>query len=438
MATEYTEARIREARLIVARPEQVLAELEKYGDALKSRVYSGDKDLERSLLARNEPLIDLELARYARELEVVAALYQKSRATPTDLLNERYLYGLGVACLSNEVAEYPFTHFPENIIGEEETARLIAENGGAEIAALVSNRNFAQKIEALYKNEGLFASLSDERRCGMVHLSITNPRLITNERSEYGPDGEYMGIHKAILTMIASVPTTEYWLRTLRALLDQLDPGDLCSPADGPITPILERWAQAPASEKDTSQDGYFTTLSMRDEFRCLVAAMYGRHYLGKDDKLPSSIFSLNLDGEILRCAYYGSAQLTEKEMRSGFDRDQDVYLLSVLCNDSVYHKPTLRKLLEGEQLHGNLRYTYRRRCEQIHKRYPAFDPRPVSEWLIEESPPESEELTILRQLETTVAGITKAVKSIQTWIFWGSLVLGALGVAQYLKRCTE
>lgn len=373
---------------------------------------------------------------------MVAALYQKSRVTPTDLLNERYLYGLGVACLSNEVAEYPFTHFPENIIGEEETARLIAENDRAEIAALLSNRNFAHKIEALYKNEGLFASLSDERRCGMVHLSIDNPRLITNESSEYGPDGEYIDIHEAILTMIASVPTTENWLRTLRALLDRLDPGDLSSPSE-PITPILERWARAPASEKDTSKDGYFTTLSMRDEFRCLVAAMYGSHYYrGKDDMFTSSILgSPDSHDEIFRCAYYGNAQLTEKEMRSGFDRDQNVYLLAVLCNDSVYHKPALRKLLE-EQLRGDLRYTYRRRCKQIHKRYPEFDPRPVSEWLIEKSPPESKELTILRQLEATVASITKAVKSVvksvQTWIFWGSLVLGALGVALSLKRCIE
>jgi hypothetical protein len=243
--------------------------------------------------------------------------------------------------------------------------------------------------------------------------------------------------------MLASAPTTERWLRTLRALLDQLDPGDLSSPSE-PIIPILERWAQAPASEKDTSKDGYFTTLSMRDEFRCLVAAMYGCHfYRGKDDMFTSSILgSPDSHNEILRCAYYGKARLTEKEMRSGFVRDQNVYLLAVLCNESVYHKPALRKLLEDEQLLGSdLTYIYRRRCEQIHKRRPVFDPRPLSDWLIAESPPETKELTILRQLETTVASITKAVKSVvrsvQTWIFWGSLVLGALGVAQYLKRCT-
>lgn len=435
MATKYTDERINEARMIVASPEQVLAELEKYNDELES----GDENLERSLLARNEPLIDLGLARYAREERVVAALYEKSRATPTDILNERYLYGLGVACLSNEVAKRPFSHYPENILGKDETARLITENEGAELAALLANRNFAEKIEALYKNEGLFASLPDERRRRMVHLSITNPRLITDKSSEYGPDGEYISIHNAILTMIASVPTTEDWLRTLRALLDQLDPGGLWSPGDGPITPILERWAQAPASEKERFEKGDYTVLSMRDEFRCLVAAMYGHHYLGNDGKLPSSIFSLNLDGEILRSAYYGNAELkfTEKEMESGYARDQNVYLLAVLCNDTVYRQPILRNLLE-EQLRDSLSHrgedpcpilwpVYRRRCEQIHMRHPEFDPMPVSDCYLEQSAPETKELKMIRQLEVTVASIGNAVKSVRTWIYCGFIVLGIL-----------
>lgn len=219
--------------------------------------------------------------------------------------------------------------------------------------------------------------------------------------------------------MLASAPTTEYWLTALRELLNQLDPGDLGSP-DEPITSILERWAQVPVSK-----DGYYTALPRGDEFRCLVAAMYGRHY--KDDKFTILGSSDSAD-VVLRCAYYGKAQLTEKEMKDGFARDEDVYLLAVLCNDSVYHKSPLRKLLEGEQLRGgDLRHVYQRRCEQIHQRRPSFHPEPVSEWLIEESPPESKELTMLKQLETTLASIAKAIKSEQTWISWGLLVLGAL-----------
>lgn len=427
MTTENTEALIREARLIVARPEQVLAELEKYGDELKSRCRD-DENLERSLLARNEPLIDLGLARYAQEKEVVASLYQKSRANPMDLLQERYLLGLRIACLSNEVV-VEFLRFPEDVFGKEEFARLITEGDEEELAALFSNPNLADEtLEALYKNEGLFAALPDERRHVLVYLSSYNPRLITNKDYPEDPDLGYWNIHRAFITMLASVPTTEYWLSTLRQMLDRFDPGDLPSPEE-PITPILERWAQAPVSEKDRSS-GYFTALSRRDEFRCLIAAIYGRHYYReKDDKFTSSILgSPDSPDVVLRCAYYGKAQLTEKEMEDGFFRDEDVYLLAVLYNDSVYYKPALRKLLEEEQLRGeDLWHVYRRRCEQIHKRRPAFDPRPVSEWLMEEYPSENKEMAMLKQLESRVASIDSAIKSVRTWISWGFVVLGTL-----------
>lgn len=424
-----TEARIREAHLIVARPEQVLAELEKYSVEIKDSVFGGDEDLERSLLARNEPLIDLGLARYGREKEVLATLYRKSRATPTDPLQERYLLGLRVACLSNEVGGYIFSQFPEDVFGKEEFARLITEGDYLDLSVLLANRNLGDKIlEALYKNEGLFASLPDERRLDLVSLSSANPRLIDSG----GASDLDARIHEAILTMLASAPTTVHWFRTLRQLLHRLDPGNLHTP-DEPITPILERWMQVPVSEKYTPKDD-FSALSMRDrdEFRCLIAAMYGRHRCGKDGK--SSILG-NPDSPdvVLRCAYYGKAQLTENEMKGAYARDEDTYLLAVLCNDSVYYSPALRKLLE-EQLSENLMYDYQRRCAQIQKRRPSFDPRPVSDWLIEDTLPESKELTILKQLETTVASVTITFKSFQTWIFWGFLVIGALVLFVLLK----
>ncbi|MDQ3565342.1 MAG: hypothetical protein M3436_14830 [Pseudomonadota bacterium] len=424
MATENTEARIREARLIVARPEQVLVELDKYGDELKKSAFGGgDEDLEKSLLARGEPLIDLGLARYAGDKEVVAALYQKSLAAPAGHLQERYLRGLRIACLSNEVVKYLLSQFPQNTLGEKEFVRLITEGDEEDLYALLANRNLADEVlKDLYNNAGLFATLPDERRRRLVLLSIKNPRLITNEDSYHGPDLGYRGIHKAIISMLASVPTTEYWLIALRELLNQLDPGDLDSP-DEPITSILKRWAQVPVSKDGTFRKGYYTDLPMRDEFRCLVAAMYGRHF--KDRKF-TILGSPDAADVVLRCAYYGKAQLTEKEMKDGFARDEDVYLLAVLCNDSVYHKSPLRKLLEDEQLRGDLRYVYQRRCEQIHKRRPSFDPRPASEWLIEESPPESKELTMLKQLETTLASIAKAIKSLnRLGSFGGCLLLG-------------
>lgn len=431
MATKYTDARIREARLIVARPEQVLAELEKYGADLKSNPLSVvDGHLERSLLARSDPLIDIGLACNAGEEEVVAALYHKSLAKPADHLQKRYFRGLSIACLSNEVVgSIMISRFPENVLGTDEFVRLISEEKEDELAALFSNPHIADEVlESLYKNEGLFASLSDECRRHLVRLSIDNPRLTTEKDSDYSPDLGYWGIHKGIIALLSSAPTTESWLMTLSDLLLQLDPYNLPSP-DEAITLILDRWAQVTVPEESRFKDGFYTDLSMKDEFRCLVAAMYGRHdSRGKDKKFTSSsLGSPDSSDMVLRCAYYGQAQLTEKEMKVGFARDEDVYLLAVLCNDTVYYKPALRKLLEDEQLRGNLRYIYQRRCAQIHKRRPSFDPQPVSDWLIEEAIHESKELTILKQLEKTLASMTKAFKTVQTWIYCGLFVLWAL-----------
>ena len=362
---------------------------------------------------------------------MVAALYQKSIAKPADHLQERYFQGLRIACLSNEAVKWPPQEFPENVVGTEEFARLISEEEGDGILfALFTNPNIADKIlESLYKNEGLFVSLSDERRRQLVNGSINNPRLTTNKDSEGYLDLGYMAIQEGIFTLLSCAPTTELWLFTLRGLIGELDPGNLYFPKSA-ISPILERWAQMPVAKEES---GYFTALSMRDEFLCLVAAMYGDHYFrDKSDKLTEGILgNPDFPDIVLRCAYYGKAELTKQKMEDGFARDHDIYLLAVLCNDWVFENPHLRKLLEDKQLHGDLRYVYRSRCTQIHKREPEFDPRPVSDWWVEDVLPESQEQIILKQLETTVARMTNTLKSIQIWIFLGFFVLGVLALYQ-------
>jgi hypothetical protein len=87
------------------------------------------------------------------------------------------------------------------------------------------------------------------------------------------------------------------------------------------------------------------------------------------------------LDTDVaLRCAFYGNAELTSKEMHKGRERDGAAFGFAVLFNDHVYRKPELRKLLEEEYLTGDLRARYLRRCEQLHKRWPYFDPRPMAD----------------------------------------------------------
>lgn len=431
MTTNSTEARIREARLIVASPEQVFNELQKYAEDVKNEDWYDDEPLGKSLLARGDPLVDLGLARYARSTSVLSILYKKASLTAKDQLQERYRRGLKIAIFANEGAGMgSWPRFPESVIGADEFARVIAEDDEQELEALLSNPAIdPQFLESLYKNEGIAASIPDDRRRRLVHMTAYNPRLVTDESDEHGPDLGYMGIHEAIITMLATAPVTWNWLVTLRSLLEQLDPSNVRWPGE-PITPILERWEKLPESESKLSRDGYYTALSFRDESLCLIAAMYGRHHARVGGSTLVVLGGPDAADVVLRCAYYGKAELTEQDMKAGFARDEDAYVLAVLCNDHIFYDQALLRLLESEHLRGNLRHIYRRRREQIHKQRPSFDPRPVSEWLIEGLPPEelpSKEVTMLEQLEANVAEVAKTITSMRTWFPWGFIIIGVL-----------
>ena len=423
MASESVEARIREARLIVAPPAEVAAELEQFGERLNKggALASGDKQLEESLLARNDALINIALARYGYSAEVVGALYRKTFGKVSDELELSYLKGLRTACLSNEVVDAGFPgHFPQAVIGEEEFARVVTKGSDDEVRALFSNPNLHEEsLAQLYKNEGLFASLSEERRWLLIRYSAGNPRLAANEDSEHGPDMYYWDIHRAIHSLLASAPATTDWLLALRELLDGLNPGD-ATPPHSDITPILDRWRGV-----SKEPGGYYTDLPMCDEFRCHMAATYGHWYDKSANHKHCVIGTANSDDIVLRCAYYGKAELTEHQMREGRQRDGGAYVLAVVCNDSVYFKPALRALLE-EQLTLQLQWRYRQRCEQIHRRYPKrFDPRPISEWLKEDQlPRKSDEMTKLGQIEALVSSLASEVRAAKSNLLWAVVVL--------------
>src|SRR5438132_58625 len=111
MSVEYVESRIREARLIVASPEVVWTELQRISER-GSRI-SYNEDLEKRLLARGYKLVDLALARYGGEKDVLTAIYKKTFSQPADELDQQYLRGLRLACLSNEWISGSWILFPE-------------------------------------------------------------------------------------------------------------------------------------------------------------------------------------------------------------------------------------------------------------------------------------------------------------------------------------
>ena len=93
-----------EERLKIMSPEAVLNELEEYNCYLKERGLGwlgGDSDLEKTLLARNDRLIDLGLAQFSTSGEVLLTLFIRACEATKGVDNESYNHALRLACLSN-------------------------------------------------------------------------------------------------------------------------------------------------------------------------------------------------------------------------------------------------------------------------------------------------------------------------------------------------
>jgi len=159
-------------------------------------------------------------------------------------------------------------------------------------------------------------------------------------------------------------------------LLSSLDPSVTHAPEE--ILPVIERWRGANAKDyKGEERDGLYSQLSLKDELLCLIAALYGQTF--KNGKFKT-IGSPSDSDIILRCAYYGNANMTVKEMKHAHSKDDFAFVLAALKNNLFYTTKVKRVALE-ENLGGDNLLIYKRHCEQQHKRKEWFDSNPVSEY---------------------------------------------------------
>ncbi len=277
-------------------------------------------------MERSEPIINLGLACFGSHKEVYKALYKHGLEVPRDAIDADYKRGLRIGCLSNEfiTASHFFFDFPRDLLGPDEVARLLEAAETSELEALLCNPSIADKLlEELYSRTGAFASVPGERWCSLVYLSRKNGRLGSKQDESHDPDLGHYRIHKGIFRLLETAPVDRQWLRVLYGLIDELNFTQVHAPET--IKPALDRWATLDDRNSDGGpSEGYFTALPLKDEFRCLVASLYGRTY----SQRKSGVEGSPSDPDVaMRCSYYGNAALTEKEARTGYDRDKEVFV---------------------------------------------------------------------------------------------------------------
>ena len=144
-----------QARLMVAAPEFVYEQLKFYSENIGR--WEGKQDLEKLLLRRNDKLINLALAQFATQMEIVQQLYEQA-CVSTDGDEQSYNLGLRVACLSNQ--HFGYLDWPDFNLNA-----LMARGFTTEAAALLRNPSIPDSVlEALFKKT---TSLKLTRKTGV-------------------------------------------------------------------------------------------------------------------------------------------------------------------------------------------------------------------------------------------------------------------------------
>ena len=424
---------ITRARMMALPPEAAYRELRSYGDYLVNEAsgYAEDEELEAAMVGRGDPLVTLGVAQFGGSSRVLKALYDRARRGDGE--HDR---AVRIAILGNRrlPARVGLGGDRYGAICEEEAKRIVTSGGDDEIRALLLNPCGTPILPDLLNRKAAFAEVPEARLLAMIQVASTNPAL--NE--------EYIGqVGEGIRSLLQQTTASEQALDTLYGLFINLDPSRAGSFREDP-TPIFMRWRALSVSEKFEKQNGHLrhTGLGFKDEVCCLMAALYGRWFARDEHSAPLGWHNVGTAGSsdiMLRCAYYGHAQMTPEEMEQAHERDDDAFTLAVLFNDGLFEDDTKRAKLESFLRLDHLRL-YARRCRQIHARDPEFDPKPVTgdaaelleRWGVVQK--ESLERKDIRGLKVNLAALSSEVTRLRTAIKWGLIifiaVLVILGIA--------
>ncbi len=408
------EKRTDRARLLAAGGQYVYERLRDFSqERVRWRFSTPDEGLERGLLDRADPLIDIALASFAASPTVLTELWR--RAAADHYPDPQFRRGIRLACLSNHTVLTD--RFPVSIIGAADLERILGAADTEEAYALIRNDKVHDSLlSALFEHREPFAALEDDRWRAFVMQASHNARINDEQEGEFGPNLSQASIQESIFRMLESAPTTGPWVVALHYFLESLDPQQVQEPECSRVDGVLDRWAKVEVLDKDGAiQGGVYPGISYADEFRCLVGALYGSCRKDGDRVVHGSAGAAAIAE---RCAYYGNAGMTAEEARRFLAREPLVFAFAASCNPALMSRPELRRLIEEGTSGRDFKDRYLSVLGHYQKRWPQHDYRPLAAWLRTEKN-ESAHAAPAPASAASVAELDQKLARIWTQIQW-------------------
>lgn len=296
-----------------------------------------DEEVERALIGRHDPLIDLALARYGRHLEVASEIFQA--APPNSPIR--------LACLSNKALGHEFfSSFPQGLLGSDpgSMATWLASASHDEIVALFENPTLGDSfLRGLLERDKVWASIDDDMLCNFVRILQRNPRMRTPRKDDFMDgyaDYSYGSVFNAAWTLAGTVPANDAWAFSLGWLYEQLHP-EAFSIKD-PLA-LAARWHASPDDVKQIEEQAKNHSLGHLGNMERVRKGL-ARLALSKDSTLLE--YLLFSDDIAFRAAAYSAGKLTADQLRAGYEKDGNLVLIEALHNMNLWRTQGARQAL--------------------------------------------------------------------------------------------
>jgi hypothetical protein len=320
---------IKQAELMAMSPEAVAAFLKMR--AVQSddewRNDEVDDEIEAVLLARNDPLINLALAQYARFIATLNPLFEAREPSGP----------MRLAVLSNKVVGGEiFSRFPAALFkGKEQAAAWLASAPDEELSALFENHNLDDSfLQNVLEAKKPWDSLPDERLAMIVSTLHRNERM----RKPYDDtwmDGyteySYGAVFNAAWMLAERVQPSVRWSMALCWLYDrmQTDAFSIQNPLE-----LVARWHPDPTDADSVAREAKDIESGHLSSYPGVRKGL-ARLALSKDSKLLPTL--LASDDPALRSAAYADGSITPEQLSAAYERDGELVFNQAMYNHKIW-----------------------------------------------------------------------------------------------------
>ena len=328
-----------QAEWVASPPEVVAAFLKKQATERKVLRLADDYDeeFEKALLDRNDPLINLSLARYAFFLITVAGMFRS--AEPDSPIR--------LACLANKNLQGQlFARFPVALFGgDAQMLEWLTNPPPMEAYALFQNPTIDESFlrDLLDRDEKKpWSTVSDDRLGLFVSILAGNPRT-WEPYDDSHLDGFAEYSHNAVFgaawELAEKVEPSEQWANVLSHLYHRLLPSyGLKEPLA-----VAGRWLTDPKDEKAMKEEAESVARGYLSAFQ---GVRKGLASLALSNERSRMIEFLNSPDPAVRCAVYAHGALTPEQAEAAYAKDGELAYMEMFRNESLWRTSEGRSAL--------------------------------------------------------------------------------------------